>query len=539
MAKQAPLNGAKQQHPKPTPEELDRAWFSAAYEGILAEAQTLPEIKLQKPGNPVSNLMLRLASLVIGSSNRDGVSSDQALQDFMKAYPYRKVGANRYGDTNPDKAFLYQWQRHLKRATPRQREEKIGHTSNGAGATVKPAEPTSAANSQPTNEPALSVKPELVIDVKNPKTRDYIKAFQWLDYTFKLNLLDDTIEVNGSPMTDGSAAIIRNQMRDQGLTSPTVIQDVWLQVAYENQYHPVKDYLNSLVWDGQDHILNLCSYMEETTGFGMVGLTRWLIGAVAKVMNHEQNFMLVIDGPQGIGKSHFTRWLCPMPKYFLEGAVNPDDKDFLVRLATTWVWEVGELQATTRKADKEALKEFISKEWVTVRKAYARFDIVKPAMASMIGTINEDGTGFLSDTTGNRRFVIIRLEKVDWQYQKDIDPAQLWAQAVALYKQGASGALDESEKQAQLEIQATYQTGNPVEELFWNYFTIDTGSQDIMTASEIINILELNGLKGNQNTNFKYLKAIMKAENVRLITPRTGKKRAKGYQGIVRLVEGK
>ena len=106
-------------------------------------------------------------------------------------------------------------------------------------------------------------------------------------------------------------------------------------------------------------------------------------------VGRDDEITLVLDGPQGIGKSFLVRWLCPKERYYIEGGINTEDKDSLIRLASKWIWEVGELQATTRKADREALKDFISRRDVTVRPAYGRYDIVKPALASFIVTINE------------------------------------------------------------------------------------------------------------------------------------------------------
>ena len=96
-----------------------------------------------------------------------------------------------------------------------------------------------------------------------------------------------------------------------------------------------------------------------------------MLGTVGKVINHDQNFMLVLDGRQDIGKSSLVRWLCPLPDYFIEGAIVPDDKDSTLRLIRHWIWEVGELQSTTRKADREALKNFIT----TV--SYTHLDVYK------------------------------------------------------------------------------------------------------------------------------------------------------------------
>ncbi len=81
------------------------------------------------------------------------------------------------------------------------------------------------------------------------------------------------------------------------------------------------------------------------------------------------------------------------------------------------------------------MKHFISTKTVTVRKPYGHYDITKPALASLIGTINNEA-GFLSDPTGNRRFLVCTIEAINWDYMQIVDLTQLWAEATFKYKNG-------------------------------------------------------------------------------------------------------
>jgi hypothetical protein len=375
---------------------------------------------------------------------------------------------------------------------------------------------------------------ETILDTDNPKTKHFRRAFEILGYSFRMNELDDTIEVNGEPMTDAHAAILRNKMRDIGLKSTTRILDAYTEVAYCNMYHPIKQYLNSLKWDGADHISRLVNdYMTEITGFGVTAFRRWMIGSIAKIYRHAQNLMLVWDGPQGIGKSYLARWLCPLPEYFMEGPIKPEDKDFSLRLATKWLWEVAELQSTTRKADREALKGFITMEEITVRRAYARYDMRKPAMASLLGTINEDGAGFLTDPTGNRRFLIINIQKINWDYAADLDPAQLWAQAVALYKAGEDWRLSPEERTQQHKINAQYEMGSVFAELFFSCYDVDPENpQAYETAADILTTMKAAGLTGNQQGNLNQLGRLMKQLGAKKGRPRIEGARPTVYYGV-------
>ena len=254
--------------------------------------------------------------------------------------------------------------------------------------------------------------PEAVTS-KRVLTADRIEALARLGYSFRLNDVDDSVDVNGVRISDPVRAEIHSKMRDLGFVGMVALEDAYMAEAYVNRYHPVREYLDSLKWDGEPHISTLATYFSNPDGAFPVWLRRWLIGSVAKVFAAEQNPMLVLDGPQGIGKSYFARWLCPLPVYHLEDQVNTEDKDTEVRLMSKWIWEVGEVGRTMRKSDREALKFLISKRTVTVRKPYGHYDTVKPALASFIGTVNNEA-GLLSDPTGSRRFLVCRIEEIEW-----------------------------------------------------------------------------------------------------------------------------
>ena len=365
---------------------------------------------------------------------------------------------------------------------------------------------------------------------ERPKTADYIAAAAALGYTFRLNELDDGLEVNGEPMSDAMRGKIRAEMRDIGYWRVNVAEDAFLHEAFHHRYHPVRDYLNGLEWDGQDRIAELSNHFSDRHDVFFVFLPLWLRGAVAKALDAEQNAMLVLDGLQGIGKSFWVRWLCsPLPGMFTEGPIDPSNKDSLVRLMTTFLWEVAELGSTTRRADREALKHFISMRTVTVRKPYGRFDIRKPALASLIGTINNEN-GFLTDPTGSRRFMVATLTGIDWAYSETIDPNQIWAQAVAEYRAGKPWQLDAEQALQVAAINHEYELDDPVENLLREHFDIDADRANWWTSSAaILRTLQSNGLQGNSRANQMMIAATM----TRLgLEKRRGDGRKVGYVGI-------
>lgn len=348
--------------------------------------------------------------------------------------------------------------------------------------------------------------------IVNPTTDDYIKAVQTLDKKLMVNTMSDRLEINGKyevrPMTDFDESVIFNRLNDYGLRNEGRMRRALHQMGLINHYHPVKKYLDSLEWDGKDHFAALMNKLEMSSPIPDVFWRKFLIGSIAKAIDGHQNFMLVLLGGQGKGKSRLVRWLCPVESLFNESAVNPENKDDLIALISNWIWEVAELDATTRRADRSALKHFISRKVIDVRVPYGRYPISKKAVASMVGTINPDGTGFLQDPSGNRRFAVIYLDDIDWSYT-DIDINQLWAQLYDEYKSGAQWELTKHEQEIQHELNKENTFSSPLEQLFNQHFEIDLDSDHSFAPMDILSILKDHGLEGKQYNQLVELSNVM------------------------------
>ena len=323
--------------------------------------------------------------------------------------------------------------------------------------------------------------------------KHYIESLTKLGFSFRLCDLDDSIEVNEQALSDVIEAEIRVACRDIGIKKLLYMRDAFITEAAKNHYNPILNYLNSLVWNGQDHIQTLAVHLVDEHDIMPVLLKRWLIGSVARNFVETQNRMLVLDGRQGIGKSRFVSWLAsPLLHHFHEGEVRTDDKDFKILLTNTWIWEVSELGSTIKRSDIEALKAFLTMARINVRPAFAKNSIDKPAITSFIGTVNNIG-GVLNDASGNRRFMATTLTHIDFDYVK-IDVNQVWAQAVALYKDGETWNIEGEERILVDGANEKYETENPVIDKIRSKYDIDPLRTDWFTPTlDLVDILHEAG----------------------------------------------
>jgi predicted P-loop ATPase len=215
----------------------------------------------------------------------------------------------------------------------------------------------------------------------------------------------------------------------------------------------------------------------------------------------------------------------------------PDEKDCKLMLLSTWIWEISEWGNTARKADREALKSFITTVKVQERAAYGRYKTEGQAMSSFMATTNNEN-GLLNDPTGNTRFMIAKVEKIDWKgYSRNIDIDQVWAQAMALYIGGEPWELDPAEFAIATDINNNYLTIDIVEETIKSLFHIQPGGMDFMGTLEIMN--ELKGI-GNLKPGIEIDTRRMASALTRLglDKPRPGvatNRGKRGYYGIRRL----
>ncbi|HAK0935220.1 TPA: hypothetical protein H1611_002988 [Listeria innocua] len=236
-----------------------------------------------------------------------------------------------------------------------------------------------------------------------------------------------------------------------GIYSPTKTKDAILAVAAERSYHPIKEYLDHLPdWDGTDRVETLLiDYFNATDNSYTRAVTRkMMVAAVARIVHPGTKFdsVLILNGPQGIGKSTFFAKLAG--DWFSDSLTLTDMKDKAgpEKLQGYWILELGEL-AGMRKTDVEVVKSFISRSDDKYRASYGVNVESHPRQCIIVGSTNAE-SGFLRDITGNRRFWPVRIsgdgKRKAWQMSV-YDVEQIWAETLMLYAKGEKLYLEGSD----------------------------------------------------------------------------------------------
>lgn len=226
-------------------------------------------------------------------------------------------------------------------------------------------------------------------------------------------------------------------------TKKELFWDVVLDHAHQNERHPVRNYLDALVWDGQarlDTWLSVYGGAADTAYVRAVGALT-LIAAVRRVRQPGCKFdeMLVLESAQGMNKSTALRTLARNDDWFSDDLpLNVGSQVVIERTAGKWIVEAGELKGMKR-GDVEHLKTLLSRGTEEARMAYGRMSQSVPRQFVIVGTTN--ASRYLQDTTGNRRFWPVTVGGFDIAALTS-DRDQLWAEAAAREAQGASIRLD-------------------------------------------------------------------------------------------------
>lgn len=239
---------------------------------------------------------------------------------------------------------------------------------------------------------------------------------------------------------DGAIRAIIEAPKTQGGYSLKVttrdLTDAVNIVARKNLFHPVREWFETLRWDGEQRLERLfIDYLDASdTPYMRQTAMLTLLAAVARAFEpgHKADHVVIIEGPQGAGKSTFIKILAKHWAGSLEGDFS-DIKRIIEKLQGVLIAELPELSGLAR-SDVLAAKAFLSSSEDTVRLAYERRAKVFKRSCILMGSTNDKE--YLRDPTGNRRFwpIECRAHSIDTEkLKRNVD--QLWAEAVVRYRE--------------------------------------------------------------------------------------------------------
>ena len=230
------------------------------------------------------------------------------------------------------------------------------------------------------------------------------------------------------------------------LTSEKKILDAADLAARQNSYHPVRDYLNSLSWDGTGRIRYCLRHFLGASAdeYTYQALRLFLLGAVHRAFCPGCKFevMLCLVGGQGAGKSSFFRLLAGKDEWFSDDLRKLDDENVYRKLQGFWIIEMSEMIATANARSIEEIKSFLSRQKEVYKTPYAIHPEDRPRQCVFGGTSN--ALDFLPlDRSGNRRFrpVLVCPEQAEVHILEDEAASrayisQMWAEAMTIYRSG-------------------------------------------------------------------------------------------------------
>lgn len=319
--------------------------------------------------------------------------------------------------------------------------------------------------------------------------------------------------------------------------APISCIDLITALMEQNVSNPIVDFITSKKWDGHDYIgelLNSLTVADDDIAYKNKAGVTWLIQCVAAAdsarstpIPHAKSkfeLVLVLQGGQGLKKTSWFQSLLPreMARYIIDGAhLDPSDKDTVIKCISGWICELGELDATFRKADIARLKAFLSNQYDNIRLPYERVPCDFERRTSFCASVNP--CDFLTDSTGARRFIPMAITACD--HLHNIDMQQLWAQVWELYTSGYQWWCDdELEKMLESRHEKHSET-NSIGELIADYFDIEntakSGQSIHMSITRILNDCGIPVPTNSQNKQAKvFLKSrgfnqIMSAKGIR------------------------
>ena len=283
--------------------------------------------------------------------------------------------------------------------------------------------------------------------------------------TVRLNVITHEVEYGGvggnynpESTRNDLPVILYDELKQRFRCDKQTLCDLLNLIAGRNRYNPVLEQIDLSEWDGEDYLGQLIEILgiREDDTLSQTLLYKWAVQCYQLLhnqigLNVSADGMLVLQGPQGCGKTSFVRQIGIRPDFVKLGQwIDPKDKDTMIRCTSAWIVELGEIE-TTLRSDLERLKAFITAESDEYRLPYARAANKTDRRASFVGTCNSER--FLIDPTGSRRFWTIPVENIDLNRLMSFPALRFWRQIKVICAGHPDDFRLTKEEQQQLPIQ--------------------------------------------------------------------------------------
>lgn len=337
------------------------------------------------------------------------------------------------------------------------------------------------------------------------KYKDHFN-FVATNYEFRFNVITSLYEFRGliktKPRLFGEWEEyndrVKNRIQLELIEKDLDIAENKLNILIESEvmspdYNPFIEYFEGLpLWDKKtDYIKQMSDTVKVSNkNYFTETLTKFLAGSLHCLLekNSVNDVCLVFQSAQGIGKTRWYRKLLPeifRDKYLYEGNIDTRNKDHTQYLSQYWFLHLDELE-TLKTNEIGALKSFITQEKIALRKAFGRYITSFIRRASFLGSVNEDK--FLSDTTGNRRWLVFKVISINYLHNVDVD--KMWSQVYFLWQSEFRHWFDTDEIKKINENNEEFRSMPLEEEILLKCFQFidysEDGSGEFYTSTDVI-----------------------------------------------------
>lgn len=292
------------------------------------------------------------------------------------------------------------------------------------------------------------------------------------------------------------------------------IEEFVAYIANQNPVNPVARWITSQPWDGISRLnqfYNTLTTKPSDSSLKETLMKKWMLSAIAAAFSPNGSAgsgILVLQGEQYMGKTKWFKDLVPQELEVTKDGMmlDPKDKDSVYQCVTNWLVELGEVDATFRKADIAQLKAFLTKDTDILRLAYGRKTSEFARRTVFFASVNQED--YLSDPTGNRRFWTIECTAI--HHSHGLPMQQIWAEFYELWKKGESHYLTTDEMLKLNKHNMEFQATDPFEEMFLEHYHIGDQAKDKEAVfKSTLNILASFGNTDPNRMDFTRLRATL------------------------------